>query len=215
VSPLLLKYNVFDMLTLDEWEAQKCTRNLTERKQLLSYTLLRDPLATGAASPHVIVADYKRVNGIEECAEAGDCFYKQGHEGAVLKRLSSVYVWDRTTDWLKIKPEEECDLEVVATYEGKNRLTGSLGGLIVKGTVTYKKKQYEVVTRCGGGFKDSEREEFWAKRDQIIGTVVQVRYQDVSSAIKFQIEPGKQALRFPRFERLRLDKTPAGVGLNR
>lgn len=212
----LLKFYAFDIIPLTNWKDQHYEKTLSERKEHLRQIFgdsTTDPDFTKVAT-HVIPVYGVPVSGVDECAEAGDEFYKQGYEGSVLKLMSSRYVWDRTTDWLKIKPEEECDLEVVDTYEGKNRLVGSLGGVIVTGTVTYKKKQYEITTRCGGGFKDKEREEFWAKREQIKGTIVQVKYQDVSAAIKFVVEPGKQALRFPRFQRLRLDKTPTGVGLN-
>lgn len=210
----LLKYFCFDILPIQEWDEQFCSKVLSERKEQLREAFDRNPLFLSTVQSHLVPVYGVPVSGVDECAEAGDEFYKQGYEGSVLKLMSSKYVWDRTTDWLKIKPEEECDLEVVDTYEGKNRLVGSLGGVIVRGTVTYKKKQYEVATRCGGGFKDTERDEFWAKREQIKGTIIQVRYQDVSAAIKLAVEPGKQALRFPRFMRLRLDKTPNGVGLN-
>jgi ATP-dependent DNA ligase len=112
---------------------------------------------------------------------------------------------------------------VVGCYEGKNRLTGSLGGFIVKGTVTYKKKQYEILSRCGGGFKDSERDAFWAqykdgkKLDNNIieitsGLVIEARYQDVTTAICASSVNNQPSLRFPRFRRTRLDKMPVEAG---
>jgi ATP-dependent DNA ligase len=127
-----------------------------------------------------------------------------------------VYVWDRTNDWLKIKPEVDCDVTVVDAKLGDpgRKHENTLGRFVVKGIVTYKKKQYDILSYCGGGLKDTERDMFWKMHQEgkLVGLVIQVKYQDVTTAICADSAGRQPSLRFPRFQRVRLDKTPIELG---
>ena len=50
----------------------------------------------------------------------------------------------------------------------------------------------------GSGFSDSDRDNYWAGRDSVVGTVVEVRADAIT-----QNQDGTYSLRFPRFLKFR------------
>lgn len=80
--------------------------------------------------------------------------------------------------------------------QGKNRLTGMLGALVLEMPLT--STTFEV----GTGFTDSERNWIGAKKRWPVGTVISYKYQNLTK---------KGVPRFPVFLRLRSDKSWAEV----
>ena len=118
---LKLKYWIFDMLTMEEWVALKCTRTTVERKMVLARFLV--PYLTAkelTVQPgYLVLTEGVPVHNPDEYNEAANRFYAEKFEGTVLKDMDAPYVWDRSNFWLKIKPEEEADVTVVGVKEGK------------------------------------------------------------------------------------------------
>jgi len=203
-----LKYYIFDMLTTEEWKTLKCQRTLKERKETLFKTLYplswEDPNLVRPSCLQLL--DPAPITCEKDISTIADEFYKAGFEGTVIKDLSSFYIFDRSRSWLKLKPEEDADLTVTGAEVGQGRHSDRLGALFVKGSVTYKKKQYEITAKVGGGFSDVERDEFWKryKDGKLEGLVIEVTYQDVT----VQNGTTDYSLRFPRFKRIRFDKSP-------
>jgi hypothetical protein len=65
----------------------------------------------------------------------------------------------------------------------------------LKGIIDGKK----VKTRCGGGFKDHERESLWKmhKAGKLVGKIVEIEHEGLTR---------KNAVRFPQFRRLHPEK---------
>lgn len=83
---------------------------------------------------------------------------------------------------------------ILEAVEGKGKHAGRLGALVVG---QYIDGQLTAVMSVGGGFSDEDRENYWFRRKQIVGTVCEV-------IGKARFSSG--ALRHPNFVRMRPDK---------
>ena len=126
--------------------------------------------------PHVICNESKHIQQMYKS------FRAQGFEGAMVKAIDGLYENKRSSNWLKMKEVETYDVECVGFFEGKGRLTGTLGGIIVE--------LDGVRIRVGGGFSDQDRDHIWRCRDQYRGTVCEIASQEMTPS---------GSLRHPRF----------------
>jgi len=189
--------NLFDILTLKEFN-----RGLGDHKQIdRSYSLaawygqFRDHM------PNVTVVGQEQV---DLDSDVGQARFKQinqdaidgGHEGIMIKDPMAVYECKRSTAWLKLKPYIEVSLTVIAVEEGTGRNVGKLGALICEGEDDGKAIRVNV----GSGFSDSNRDNYWLAREQVVGQIVEVR---ADAATKSQDSEEVWSLRFPRFLQFR------------
>ena len=115
-----------------------------------------------------------------------------GYEGVMIKDPDAMYECKRTHSWLKAKPFIEVTLKVVSVEEGTGRNKGRLGAVLVEG----EDDGHEYSLSCGSGFSDIQREEYWSKRNQLIGQLVEIR-ADAKTKSK---DAEAFSLRFPRFK---------------
>lgn len=204
-----LRLQLFDLLTLDEWNNRKCDVTTRERKGRIM-----DAFGDNTTDSKIVQVPYYMVHSQEEVNLALDTHVSAGYEGTVLKDINAYYEFNRSDSWQKVKPTETADLTIYGIEEGSNRNEGSTGALKVRGVATYKGKQYEIDTKVGTGLKDTDRAHFWslAQAGQLEGRTVEVKFQDVTVA-NLSSGTGRPsdvyALRFPVFIREREDK--AGV----
>ena len=187
--------NLFDIIPLSDFESGKCATPQNRRSQLLEvwYSMWDNII------PNITVVGQSLVN---LDTEAGQKQYRAinaraiagGYEGIMIKDPKAPYECKRSTAWLKLKPFIEVSLEVVAVEEGTGRNAGKLGALVCEGVDDGKKIRVNV----GSGFADSDRDEFWANQDEVIGQIVEVRADAIT-----QNQDGTYSLRFPRFLRFR------------
>ena len=78
--------------------------------------------------------------------------------------------------------------------EGTGRNASRLGAIVCEGVDNDRNIRVNV----GSGLSDSDRDEYWAARDQLLGHVVEVEADAVT-----QNQDGTYSLRFPRFVRFR------------
>ena len=118
-----------------------------------------------------------------------------GYEGVMIKDIDAPYECKRTHSWLKAKPFIEITLKVVDVEEGTGRNEGRLGAVIVEG----EDDGYNYRLNCGSGFTDSQRDEFWTQRADLIGQLIEIR---ADARTKSQ-DSETYSLRFPRFKTFR------------
>jgi len=198
-------YVAFDLLHLNGKDT--VGNPLEERKKIL-----REILVEG---PHLAYGDH--VEG------EGSKFYsgvlKLGFEGVIAKeRLSPYLPGTRTSSWIKIKGSQTIDAIIVGYTIGEGARASTFGSLVMamfneKGNLTH-------VGNVGGGFDNKTLESLRSRLDRIIakppiiiGTVeapspiVWCKPRLVCEILYSNFTRDKK-LRFPRFKRLRPDKTP-------
>ena len=187
--------NLFDIVTLKDFEAGESARTQIERSAWLKQWFE----ANEAALPNVTVVAQELVNldkpeGQKRYMEINAMAIAGGYEGIMLKDPSAGYKCKRSVAWLKLKPFIEVSLEVTDVEEGTGKNVGRLGALVCAGQDDGK----DIVVNCGSGFSDDNRIEYWGHRALLVGQVVEVR----ADAITMN-QDGTYSLRFPRFKGFR------------
>ena len=185
--------NLFDILTLADFQAGKSNSTQTERSQQLKSWYM--PCADHMPNVSVLgqeLVDLDTEAGSARFTEINATAIAGGYEGIMIKDPEAVYECKRSVAWLKQKPFIEVSLTVVATEEGTGRNVGKLGALVCEGI----DDEREIRVNVGSGFSDQQRDDFWNCR--VDGQVVEVRADAVT-----QNQDGTYSLRFPRFLRFR------------
>lgn len=155
-----LTFVVFDYLTADEWFGRKLPRVYTLRRDGIPNEWLSNELPIQKISSTVVW--HKK----ELVFQAAD-YLDRGYEGTMIKRLLGIYAFERSSSWLKYKPVESGEFEVLTVYEGQGRHKGRLGGFVIR--------VGGIQCNVGGGFSDVEREAFWESPP--IGKTIEVKYK--------------------------------------
>lgn len=127
---------------------------------------------------------------------------EEGKEGAMVNDNSANYQFGRTKSLLKVKEFHSADLVVTGYFEGQGKYEGTLGGLIVD----YNGNEVKV----GSGFTDEQRDEYWAKREEMINRIVQIDFFSEST----NQNNDEISLRFPTIKGIREDKDEKDVNVD-
>ena len=194
---------VFDMLTLEEFDAGGTELNAVQRRQRivnLSKVFDRDTFENVMDNRIRLVdatlIDMDSDEGQVKFQQMNKRALDEGYEGLMIKPIKEGYKCKRSHAWLKIKPFIEVTLEVVALEEGTGKNEGLLGALVVEGEDDGKFFKLNV----GSGLTDENREQIWANQDAVIGQLVEIR---ADAATQSQDAEDTWSLRFPRFKTFR------------
>ena len=188
--------HLFDFVPLDKFLAGGYDKPQSFRTEALKfwYDANKDALE------HVQALDWEDVDlsspeGQDRFVELNKAAVDGGYEGVMIKDQKAVYECKRSHAWLKAKPFIEVTLKVVAVEEGTGRNEGRLGAIIVEG----EDDGYTYHLNCGSGFTDDQRDQFWTNRDNVVGSLVEIR---ADARTKSQ-DSDTYSLRFPRFKTFR------------
>ena len=189
-----LRLRAFFMMPLTDWIAQKTTITMRANRAALIKLL--------AKCKRIEVSKGREVKDFQDMTEyCNHVIDVEKQEGLILKELDSVYVWDRSMTWCKVKRFYDVDCKIVGFYKGKpktvnaNRLGGiKVWGRLEDGTI--------VETDCGSGFSHAQRDDIWVNQADWMGATVVIKYQEVSKSKNKTVA----SLRFPTFEHRRDDK---------
>lgn len=170
-------YNIFDMLTPEEWAGKVETPPQIVRSARLKLTLKQFEYK------RIKIVPVATVGSNEQVMSYIDMFLKQGFEGAILKDPTAPYMFRRHRSWTKLKPFRTAEFEVVGAVGGTGKYEGMLGALQIR-------VKDNIICGLGTGFTDEERKEFWINPPRR----VEVRFQELTP---------DGVLRFPSFLRVR------------
>ena len=193
----LIKFVIFDIVPIDEFERDACTENYSVRKKRLLY-LKNKIQKNGTQNIEVVQMVYEGTD-VNDVYDWLDYAVKHDWEGLVVNRQVP-YRRTRHNGCLKVKRFYTVDLRITAIEEGQNRLAGTMGALVVD----YKGNEL----RVGSGFDDATRAAVWENPDNYIGKIVEIKYKEKSCDKK----TGLESLQFPTFVRFRNDKNEVSYG---
>lgn len=176
------RYNVFDILTLDEFEGKVESRIFSERLNLL-YTLDHN------VGVHVL--QQERVTSQEILDDWIATAKKNGWEGCMLRK-DVPYKRGRSKDLLKIKGMQDAEYEVVGVETGK--ATYNEGGhkeFDVASALYIKHK--DNIVKVGSGLSKEQRLRWFNHPEEIIGKTITVQYFEETQDSKTK----EYSLRFP------------------
>lgn len=187
-------YHIFDIIPLDafqegHWNAQQYKRLEwleQAREALMETNCLR--IMNG------LDVDLDTAEGHDIMQRYAEAAVAEGFEGIMIKSLDAPYQCKRSDFWMKWKPTISVDLSIVGFEEGTGRNKNRLGAIICEGEDNGRLIRVNV----GSGLSDSDRDEYWAERSNLLGHLVEVQADAVT-----QNQDGSYSLRFPRFLRFR------------
>ena len=184
----MINFQVWDSLTLEEFEQGLSTRPYTERFG----EAIRLSFITQSLRP---IPSY-RVYSMKEAQAIADEFISEGGEGAVVKKLDAIWQDGTSKDMVKIKEVYDADLYCVGIKLGKGKYEGKIGSLILQTSCG------RIEVDCGSGLTDLDRNKH---PDEFIGKIIEIQYNKFIQSKKDK----PASLYLPRFVEVREDKNTA------
>ena len=183
-----LHFVIWDSLTLQEFEEGLSTRPYTERfGEAIKATFMTSKLKP--------VSSY-RVYSMKEAQAIADDYISEGGEGAIVKKLDTIWKDGTSKDMVKIKAVLDADLLCVDVEEGSGKYKGKVGALVLETSCG------RLRVKVGTGLNDSDRAKPF---DYYVGKVIEIQYNEfIKSKSK-----STDSLFLPRFVEVREDKNTA------
>ena len=186
-------FNIFDMVSLDEWRVRVSTLPYSDRLGLMNKLVKPLNLSNIMVVPTSRVYSKSEPADLREIVDTFHNFVNVGWEGLMIKDVDAFYQWKRSKALLKMKMMDTMDLVVTDIYQGTGKYQYMLGGVYCD----YKGNKLGV----GSGFTDKQRHTLWKFPNLIIGKTIEVAYQSISHD-----KTGKESVSFPVFKGIRMDK---------
>lgn len=163
---------------------------------------MRDAFATMQeleADPLVGLVPMRIVHSMVEALVHYREMLESGKEGTIIKRLDSPWADGTSRGQVKLKLEVDVDLEVVGFNPGTGKNAKTFGSIIGRSSCG------QLVVNVNAR-SDKSRADIHARREELKGTIMAVRFNDIMKPKK----PGElYSLFLPRLLELRQDKTTA------
>lgn len=189
-------FNLWDVVTIEEFYAKKSEVGHESRFRNVYRMLEFDVFY------HFNLIEWRIVHDINQANLHFNQMRNRGEEGTIIKNLEGPWVGKRSNDLVKMKAVEDADLFIIDVLPGKegSKYAEMMGSFLLE-------------SRCGllevgvgTGFSDQQRADFWEKKDELIGKVCEIQYNEI---ITSKSSKGKKSLFLPVFVEVRDDKDQA------
>jgi len=166
-------YTVFDMMPTGAWERQAYPEIQANRSVRL-LNLVKDYHEHDRCEhTQVMFSRQRYIDNEGELLKIFNRVTKRGGEGLIVKDPKGVYSFKRDKSWIKYKCNETSEFKIVDVIEGKGKLKGAIGSVVVKtkgGT-----------SNCGlKGITHEEAKKMWKSRKKMIGKKAEVEYMNIT-----------------------------------
>lgn len=189
-------FNIFDSVSMSEWDTQNGHDTYGERLSFLDGAV--NPLLDDASQMTVVPTSriFYRDNpdDIKEVVRIFHKFLSWGWEGVMIKSVESPYEWKRSKQIYKMKLMDTADLTVLDVIEGAGAGAGMVGKLVCD----YKGTILNIGT---GKMTAADKLLYFQNPNKIVGKTIEVAYQAESLG-----KNGEPVLDFARYTKIRKDK---------
>ena len=181
-----IRYNVFDMLTQEEFDTRTSTRTFSER-----YAQLQSIKEKLEATGHIKVVDQVLMDSEETLENLRQAVIDNGWEGLMLRK-DCEYKGKRSYDLMKVKNFSDAEYVVESVEYGVKPMLidGLMKDVECVAALHFSHKGFDV--KCGSGMNDSQRVEWKEDPSKIIGKTIKVKYFEETTD-----QNGNISLRFP------------------
>ena len=185
-------FQLWDYITLDEYSRPK------DKKNKVPYSLRFDELNMKVKETSQIkIIETYIVQNIQEALKFTSKWMNQGLEGAILKDMDNMFIDHTSPTQLKLKLEIDAEVRVTGFIEGKKGTKREE----TFGSMTFENDE-GTIKGSTSGFNDKQLNDFNQKREELIGKVITVQFNDVTKGR----DNDYYALSHPRFIEFRDDK---------
>ena len=182
-----LEFVLFDMVPIEDYYKQSNNETYEKRLARLLTKVEENDFVR-------LVPIYGATTDVDEVTRVLSEVTSQNEEGLMLNLASGVYKFGkRSTELLKVKAMQTCDIKCVGVRQGEGKYANTLGKIVC----VYK----GYTLKIGSGLTDEQRDFYWKHPEEIVSHIVEIQYFEESNN-----EQGGLSLRFPVFKRVRNDK---------
>ena len=181
-----IRYNVFDILTKEEFDSKTSTRKFSER-----YAQLLELKEVLEATGRINVVEQTLMKSNDTLNHFRQAVVDNGWEGLMLRK-DDIYKGKRSYDLMKVKNFSDAEYIVESVEIGTKPMLidGVMKDVECVSALHFSHKGFDV--KCGSGLNDSQRIEWKENPNLIIGKTIKVKYFEETVD-----QNGNLSLRFP------------------
>lgn len=181
---------LWDIIFHEDWQKGKFAMTSDKRLELLQNI---------KATPVHSIIDTRVVTSLDDAQELFKEKLALGEEGIILKNTNHIWENKRSKQIVKMKEVIESDLKIIGFAQGTGKASGMLGALQCQNA------DGSIRVDVGTGFTDDNRKDIWAKREELLNTIVTIKHNGTIT----RKDSNTKSLFLPVFVELRPDKSEA------
>lgn len=183
---------LWDYITLQEYS------NAKGKNKIVYEERFKTLLAFIKESKNIKIIPYIEVNTIQEALKQTSEWMSEGFEGTILKDKSAAFKDGTSKQQLKLKLEISVEMRITGFTEG----TKGTKREATFGAMTFENDEGTIKGQTSG-FTDAQLADFNSRREELIGKIIEVQFNDLSKARGNDF----WSLSHPRYIEIRNDKT--------